>query len=167
MVLSFAAYRQTLDTSLAVGSVVHADLHRYPGSGHRVVVGAVHDVDHLPVDGTDPAADAASTTAGVCDLVGLVLAGEPWLERVPAIVRASIGRGAAGWVLTDNAGSLPIAAESARSDAVATLLAASCGRPVVVAVEWTPRGVVPLTVFLDDRAVDIGPRADPSFVSAA
>ena len=73
----------------------------------------------------------------------------------------------AGWVLTDNAGSLPIAAESARSDAVATLLAASCGRPVVVAVEWTPRGVVPLTVFLDDRAVDIGPRADPSFVSAA
>ena len=167
MVLSFAAYRQTLDTSLTVGSVVHADLHRYPGSGHRVVVGAVHDVDHLPVDGTDPAPDAASTTVGVCDLVGVVLAGEPWLERVPAIVRASIGRGAAGWVLTDNAGSLPIAAESACSDAVATLLAASCGRPVVVAVEWTPRGVVPLTVFLDDRAVDIGPRADPSFVSAA
>jgi hypothetical protein len=60
-----------------------------------------------------------------------------------------------------------IAPESARSDAVATLLAATGGHPATVAVEWTPRGVVPLAVFLADRAIDVGPRADPSFVSAA
>ena len=30
-VLSFAAYRQSLDTSLEVGTAIHADLHRYPG----------------------------------------------------------------------------------------------------------------------------------------
>ena len=47
------------------------------------------------------------------------------------------------------------------------LLAASAGRPVTVTVEWTVDGAVPLTVHLADRALDIGPRADTSFVSAA
>jgi hypothetical protein len=32
LVLSFAAYRQSLDTSLTVGTAMAADLHRYPGS---------------------------------------------------------------------------------------------------------------------------------------
>ena len=41
MVLSFAAYQQTLDTSFAVGTQVHADLFRYPGAvALRVLVGA-------------------------------------------------------------------------------------------------------------------------------
>ena len=39
MVLSFAAYRQALDTSLVVGSIVDADLHRYPGSAQRAFRG--------------------------------------------------------------------------------------------------------------------------------
>ena len=39
--------------------------------------------------------------------------------------------------------------------------------PITSTVEWTPRGLVPLTLHLDDRALDIGPRADPGFVSAA
>ena len=71
-----------------------------------------------------------------------------------------------GWALTDASGSVPIATERT-DDAVAVLLAASGGSPVVVTVEWTPAGVVPLAVFLPDRVLDIGPRADPSFVSAA
>ncbi len=167
MVLSFAAYRQALDTSLAVGSIVHADVHRYPGSGQRIVVGTAHDVDMAASSVAGAAASAATGVVGVCELVGDVLAGEPWLDRVPALVTAAITRRDDGWVLTDHQGSLPIATESMRSDAVATLLAASGGRPVTVALEWTPRGVVPLTVFLDDRSIDIGPRADPSFVSAA
>ena len=49
------------------------------------------------------------------------------------------------------------------------LLAVSAGGPVDLTVEWTPTGLVPLTVFGDGDgvAVDIGPRADPSFVGAA
>jgi hypothetical protein len=124
------------------------------------------------VDGTPSAVhaaarDAATTTAGACDVVGSVLAAEPWLERVPAVVSAALTRSAGAWMLTDAVGSLPLAAESARSDAVATLLAASAGAPVIVSVEWTARGFLPNAVFLDDRTIDIGPRADPSFVSAA
>ena len=43
MVLSFAAYRQSLDDSLVVGDAVTADLHRYPGPSSRALVGTVHD----------------------------------------------------------------------------------------------------------------------------
>jgi hypothetical protein len=68
-----------------------------------------------------------------------------------------------GWVLTDDTGSLPLL--GGRS--MATLLAVSGGEPVEVTVEWTPHGVVPLTIHLADRSIDIGPRADDSFVSAA
>jgi hypothetical protein len=167
MALSFAAYRQSLDDSLVAGTVVHADIHRYPGSSQRALVGLVATVDTAPSAAHAAASVAATTTAGVCDLVGTVLAAEPWLERVPAVVTAAVTSSGGAWLLTDDGGSLPIAAESARSDAVATLLAASAGAPVRVAVEWTARGFLPITVFLDDRTIDIGPRADASFVGAA
>ncbi|MGH9139184.1 MAG: hypothetical protein ACRD0G_19420 [Acidimicrobiales bacterium] len=167
MVLSFAAYRQALDTSYEVGTVVHADVHRYRGSAQRAVVGAIHQADSGPAEALPPATASATSTLGACELVGEVLAAEPWLERVPAIVTARLSRSSGDWVLTDDTGSLVLAPETARSDAVATLLAASGGELVTVTVEWTARGVVPLTVFLADRTIDIGPRADPSFVSAA
>ena len=167
MVLTFAAYRQALDDSLAVGTVIDADLHRYPGSAQRALVGVVTDIEATATTPLTTATSAATTIGGACELVGAVLAREPWLERVPAIVTAAITRVDGNWVLTDDSGSLVIAPESARGDSVATLLAASSGRPITMAIEWTPRGVIPLTVFLDDRAVDVGPRADPSFVSAA
>ncbi len=50
---------------------------------------------------------------------------------------------------------------------VGVVLAASEGEPVTLTVEWTPQGVVPLTLHLADRAIDVGPRADLSFVGAA
>jgi hypothetical protein len=167
MALSFAAYRQALDGSLAVGTVVGGDIHRYPGSAQRALVGVVAFVDADPATSAGAATDAATSTGGVCELVGSVLAVEPWLERVPAIVSAAVTRSGRDWVLTDDAGSLPIATETGRSDAVATLLAASAGQPLTIAVEWTPRGFVPITAFLDDRTIDVGPRADLGFVSAA
>ena len=58
-------------------------------------------------------------------------------------------------------------AAGAPDDGIATLLALSGGHPVDLTLEWTPHGVVPLAVHLDGRSVDIGPRADSSFVGAA
>ena len=97
-----------------------------------------------------------------------MLAAEPWLDRVPALVRAAPATSAGRWVLTDDSGSLPLD-EASRSvmSGLPVLLAVSAGGPVDLAVEWTPTGLVPLTVFGDGTAVDIGPRADPSFVGAA
>jgi hypothetical protein len=158
MVLSFAAYRQSLDASLVVGTAVHADLHRYPGPALRALVGDRFG-DPEPL-----VAPAASTIVEACDEIGTAVAAEPWLERHPATVRAAPTRHDGRWVLTDDSGSLPLLATPR---ALATVLAATGGEPAVLTVEWTPHGVIPLTVHTADRALDVGPVADPSFVGVA
>lgn len=168
MVLSFAAYRQSLDTSLTVGSVIDADVHRYPGSGQRALVGEVHSVISGPAGAAGPARAVAATVEAACAEIGLLFAAEPWLDRVPVTLTATPTVGSEGWVLTDRTGSLVIAPDaSGRGNAVAALLAASAGGPVTLTVEWTALGVVPLAVYLDDRTIDIGPSAETSFVSTA
>jgi hypothetical protein len=158
MLLSFAAYRQSLDDSFTVGTVVHADLHRYPGGSLRALAGRRH-ADPLPF--TTP---TALTVAAACDAIGGVVAREPWLERHPATIRASPTVTDGRWVLTDDDHSLPLLGGT-RS--LATLLAASRGGALDVTVEWTPWGVHPLTIHLVDRTVDVGPRAAPTFVGAS
>lgn len=165
--LSFAAYRQSLDTSLPVGTSVRADLHRYPGPALRSLVGTrfADPVDDRSVSSMF-AASACSIVDG-CTEVGVMIATEPWLDRVPVTVRASLARAGSTWALTDPTGSLPILDLGTRAfDAgVAMLLAVSEGRPLDLTIEWTPHGVIPLSIHLPDRTVDIGPRASTSFVS--
>lgn len=159
MVLSFAAYRQTLDDSFAVGTEVHADLFRYPGAlALRALAGPRHaaPVPALEVE--------ASSLASAAAAIGQAVALEPWVDRIPVCVLAAPARSAGRWVLTDDGGSLPMVVGA---PGIAALLACSEGRPVPVTAEWTPHGLVPLTVHLTDRAVDIGPVADPSFVGAS
>ena len=161
MVLSFAAYRQSLDTSLGVGTELHADLHRYPGRALRALVGIRHEP---PGHNARP---ESSSVAAACEQIGLALVDAPWLDRLPATVRAAPARDRHGWALTDTTGSLPILGSSDADRAVAVLLSASAAGEVDVTIEWTPHGVIPLTIHLPDRSIDVGPRADPSFVSAA
>ncbi|MDW3214289.1 MAG: SWIM zinc finger family protein [Ilumatobacteraceae bacterium] len=158
MLLSFAAYQQRLDDSFSVGTVVHADLHRYPGGSLRALAGHRY-ADPLPFH-----TPAAVGVAAACDAIGTAIALEPWLERYPATIRGTPSVLDGRWVITDQHGSLPLLGDDR---ALATLLAASAGSPVDVTVEWTPRGVQPLTLHLADRTLDVGPRADPTFVSAA
>lgn len=167
LLLSFAAYQQPLDASCTVGGVLDADVHRYPGSAQRALLGTIHDVRPSAAVGSAAALALAVDTAEACSRVGRVLAAEPWLDRVPVVMQAAITRSDGRWVLTDQRGSLVIAAEATAGDAVATVLAATSGGPATMTLEWTPHGFVPLTVFLPDRSIDVGPRADPSFVSAA
>lgn len=157
MLLSFAAYQQSLDDSFTVGTIVHADLHRYPGGSLRALAGE-RFADPLPFPDTQ-----AVTIADACDEIGAVVAAEPWLERFPATVLVAPSVLDGQWVLTDATGSLPLIGPD-RS--LATLLAASTGSPVVVTIEWTPWGVQPLAVHLIDRTIDLGPRVDPSFVGS-
>lgn len=158
MLLSFAAYQQSLDDSFVVGTVVHADLHRYPGGSLRALAGR-RFADPLPFH-----TPTALGVAEACDAIGTAVAQEPWLERYPATVRVMPSVLDGRWVVTDRDGSLPLLGDER---ALATLVAASAGSLVDVTVEWTPRGVQPLTVHLADRTLDIGPRADPTFVGAA
>jgi SWIM zinc finger len=158
MVLSFAAFQQTLDESFTVGTQVHADLFRYPGAvALRVLVGPRHS-EPQPV-----ASIAGSTITQACAQVGRALGSEPWLERYPVCVLGAPTRAGGKWLLTDSTGSMPLV----DGVVVGTLLACSAGRPVVVMAEWTAAGLVPLAVHLADRAVDIGPVAEATFVKAA
>jgi hypothetical protein len=158
MVLSFAAFRQSLDDSLVVGQSFTGDLHRYPGDGLRALVGVPPLPDVVPVrpEGT--------TVAEACELIGAALAREPWIERHAVTVRARPAPVGSTWVLTDATGSLPLLADPGT---LAVLVAATHDgpEPPAVTVEWCADGVGPLTVHLPDRALDLGPRADPSFVA--
>ena len=163
LLLSFAAYQQSLDTSLEVGTVVPADLHRYPGPALRALMGTRHGEVGV-------ARPPTQTIAEACDEIGRMIVAEPWLDRVPTTLTAAPTRSASGWALTDAESSLPVVDVGGRSgstdDGIATLLAVSAGDPVRLTVEWSPHGVTPLTVHLDDRSIDVGPRADASFVGA-
>lgn len=164
LLLSFAAYRQSLDTSWRVGTGVELDLHRYPGPALRSLPGRRHSE---PV----PARPPASDIRGACEEIGRMLVAEPWLDRAPATVRAAITTAEGGWALTDPTGSLPVLAGAGPNgrpaDGATTLLALSAGEPLDITIEWTPQGVVPLAVHLEHTSIDIGPRADASFVQAA
>jgi SWIM zinc finger len=158
MVLSFAAFQQSLDTSFEVGTQVHADLFRYPGAvALRVLVGPRHGE-------AEPAPHIQGSSIGeACTQVGRALAAEPWLERYPLCVAAALTRAGGRWLLSDSTGSLPLVDGAI----VGTLLACSAGRPATVVAEWTPAGLVPLAIHLADRVVDIGPVAESSFVKAS
>ena len=158
LLLSFAAYRQSLETSLEVGTAVAADLHRYPGPALRALMGTRHG------EPTEPARPPAVDIVASCGEIGLLIAAEPWLDRVPFTVTASIAVDGTRFALTDAGGTLPLIAVGRP---LATLLGLAAGGPVDVTCEWTPHGVVPLAAHLDDRTIDIGPRADDNFVSAA
>ena len=160
MVLSFAAYRQSLGASLAVGSTIHADLFRYPGRlGLRAIVGAQHSPTLVAGEGQIPALSVADG----CAEIGTMIAAEPWLEHVPTTVTGTITRRGEQWAISDTTGSIAL---DRRADALA-LLAATSGRPAAITIEWTTTGVIPLAVHLPDRSVDIGPTVDPSFASAS
>jgi hypothetical protein len=183
LVLSFAAYRQSLDDSLEVGTVVHADLHRYPGPALRALVGRRHpDPVATMFPGEQevaPGRPPGQSVSAAADEVGRTLVAEPWLDRVPTSVTASIVRRGDAWSIGDHTGTMPIVTTASGErrpgrgdrrgdvDAITMLLALSGGLPVDLTLEWTPHGVVPLAVHLDDRTVDIGPRADASFVEVA
>ena len=177
LLLSFAAYQQSLDTSLTVGTVVHADLHRYPGPALRALMGRRHASEAERIfPGSGPmdefAAPPSHTIAEACDEVGRMIAAEPWLDRLPTTATAALAQRGERWFLTDHTGSLAILESTAlgpasADDGLAMLLALSGGHAVPLTLEWTPHGVTPLAVHLDGRTVDIGPRADASFVGAA
>jgi hypothetical protein len=103
------------------------------------------------------------TVAQACATIGHGFVAEPWTERIPVCLVAAPAAPGRRWALTDRTGTLPLALDQ-RDDGLGMLLACSAGRAVALTCEWTPNGLVPLTVHLPDRIVDIGPVADRGFV---
>jgi len=145
LLLSFAAFGQSLEGFPAVGTVLSADLHHFPG---RVPIRALLGRQHAPAV-ADADGPAPSSVAATLADHGWAVAHEPWLERWPGVVRGVPARAAgAGWVLADDSGGLPLAPGAY----LPTLLAVSGGHPVVVAGEHRAGGFTPLAVRVEDRA---------------
>ncbi len=153
MLLSFAAFGQSLADRPRVGTWIHGDVHRYPGAVRlRSLLGDVTEAEpEQRVQLVGGSIDDA------CASVGRALATEPWLERYPLAARAAVSRHHDRWVLTDAEGALPLAG-AATSDELAVLIAATAAGPETIVAEWTPQGVVPIAVHAGGRAIDVGPR---------
>ncbi|MFF4621096.1 SWIM zinc finger family protein [Nonomuraea jabiensis] len=153
LVLSFAPQGQPLDASLVTGTTIEADLTYYPGAAPlRALVAARHDRgadDAVRGDAVQDDAGAGRAAGGTppgvspeqaLDEVAGVLGEDPWTESWPLVLAGVVpGR--------DSIGGLPL--HRAARDPW-RLIAVSGGRPVTVAVEWTPRGLRPLTTWDDE-----------------
>lgn len=151
LLLSFAAYGQSLGGEPVPGTSLRASVHPYPGAVRLRALLGERQGDPEP----DPLGPPAASVTGACDEIGAALALEPWLERHPVTVRAAPTLHEGRWVLTDGGGHLPVAPGQ---EGLPVLVACSGGRPVRVTCEWTPAGLVPLTVHAPGGAVDVGPR---------
>jgi hypothetical protein len=152
MLLTFAGNGvwQDPDTArLRPGTLLHADLHFYPGQPPlRALTGARSGA---PERAKPPVPDG-----GIDALLSGYAAGleqDPWLTVWPALLDGtpvSPDGGRTSWHFADQSGAaVPIVEQ----ESLWTLLAVSGGRPVTVAGEWRPDGLLPLTVWLDDQAV--------------
>jgi hypothetical protein len=148
MLLAFGAFGNEVTSELPVGVRVRADVHWYPGG---VVLRAL--LGHVHAGPTPAPAPHGSTVAAAIAAAGSCSAREPWIERVPILVRATpVPLGTGRWSLSDASGSVPIVPGFWRT---AELVAVSGGRSIAIAAEWSVDGVLPLTVWADGLAVQL------------
>jgi hypothetical protein len=161
LVLSFASGGQPLDDSLPVGTEIDADLAFYPGAVElRALVAARHDTvpadtvpadkfpaDTVPAD-TVPASPPPGTSAdGLLAGYAAALAEDPWLDIWPAVLAATPARAPLPCLRDADGGAIPL--HLGAGDCW-PMFAMSGGRPLIVAGEWTPRGLWPLTAWDED-----------------
>jgi hypothetical protein len=154
MLLTFAApngaWQDPGTARLRPGTEVHASLHYYPGQPPlRALIGTRH---------ADPAPGAPPGPADGVDAQltqwSAALEQDPWLTTWPALIAGTPAPPGQGkhWYLVDGAGgALPLADRAS----LWTLLAVSGGRPVTLAGEWHPDGLVALTTWHGDQAVTL------------
>ncbi|WP_030454219.1 SWIM zinc finger family protein [Herbidospora cretacea] len=148
LVLSFAPPGQPLDASLVLGTRVDADVSYYPGAAPLRAL--IADRYGAAVPARAPASGV--TVEGVPRVVADVLTRDPWTESWPLVITgARVGRDGGEWRLVGDSGQAlrlhPSAGDPWK------LVAVSGGRPVTVAVEWTPDGLRPLTTWDDNDEV--------------
>ena len=140
-------FRLYADAALTPGTQVHADLHFYPGQPPLRALVGMRRAAPEPGPAPAPAGDAA----GLLATWAAALAQDPWLTTWPALVSGTVALAADQWHLVDHTGTaLPLLSEDVNRW---PLLAVSAGTPVTAAGEWTPDGLLPLTVWHHNQAV--------------
>jgi len=140
-------FRIYADAALTPGTQVDADLHFYPGQPPLRALVGMRRAGPEPAPAPAPAGDAAALLA----TWAAALSQDPWLTIWPALVSGTVTLTADRWHLVDHTGTaLPLLSEDV---SLWSLLAVSAGTPVTVAGEWTPDGLLPLTVWHHNQAV--------------
>jgi len=151
LLLAFApngSFAGNPDAALTPGTELHADMHFYPGQPPlRSVVGR----RNAPPAAENHPDGAGGVTALLEDWAS-ALEADPWLTEWPALLTGTPVVSAGGWYLSDTSGAgLPLLG----LERLWTLLAVSGGHPVTVAGEWSPAGLIPLTVWHGGLAVPL------------
>ena len=143
LILQFAAAGATFSEGFVSGTVAGAELAFYPGASPvRAVArsreGGVTRVQNL---------QGYETMEAFLDHTSLATAGQPWLERLPAVLRDVVPlledeRDKGRWLVRDrDGGALPLAGGEHW-----TLLSFSGGGPVDLAAEWDGETLLPLGI---------------------
>ncbi len=142
MVLSFTPAGQPPDASLALGTTIDADLAFYPGASPlRALVAERYGLaDAGPPPGT--------TVSLVPALIAEVLTADPWADSWPLVLAGVVP--CLDGLADEEGNALPL---HPSAGVPWRLLAVSGGRPVTVAAEWTPRGLLPLTTWDEEGGV--------------
>ena len=144
LLLQFAVGTQPFEASCVPGTAFEAELAFWPGAGaQRALIKGT--AAPLPSPRAFP---SAQNLGRLLDETASMLAVNPWVERLPAVLAGvvPVGHGD-GWVVADAAGqALPLA-----GSAPWLWLALSGGAPLDVAVEWDGHALVPLGLFLGGR----------------
>jgi hypothetical protein len=149
LLLSFAPagnFGGSIEAALIPGLELQADLHFYPGQpGLRAVIGTRCGG---PATAGRPASPGDVT--GLLTAWSAALEQDPWLTEWPVLLAGVPVPGEPGWQLVDSSGrALPLLGQESRWP----LLAVSGGHPVCLAGEWSPAGLIALTVWHGDQAV--------------
>ncbi|MCW2902761.1 MAG: zinc finger domain protein [Streptosporangiaceae bacterium] len=139
LVLSFAAPGRVLDSSLVVGGTIDADLAFYPGAQPlRALVAVRHG-------SPERVAPQGTTVRGLLREHAEAMGRDPWLDRWPVVleqVRPARADDGTPHVVDRHGDALAL-----RTADPWRLLALSGGRPVTVAGEWSPGGLLPLSAW--------------------
>ena len=142
--LAFAPPGQPLPAASATGTEVDADLYWYPGA---LELRAVLRPGQVAASSFATPAGAVSVESGI-DQVARALGADPWLDQYPLLLRGALvpGRDGSPWCVMSEGEALPLVHAASQAEPW-HLYAATGGQECDVAVEWTPRGVVPLSVW--------------------
>jgi hypothetical protein len=141
MVLSFAAPGQALAVDLVVGTQFDGDLCYFPGAGQlRALVARKH---RDPQQLTEPA--PVTTVDGALAAAAYLLSEDPWATRMLVVTRAALVPGDPWHIVDEQGNALPLAHGSAPWP----MLATTQGGPAIVAAEWSPAGLTPLSLYAE------------------
>lgn len=145
MLMDFGGTFGQVSQALPPGIVVAGSLHGYPGRSSL----RMRSTDYL--DSVPYAAPPATTVGGALERRAVWLADDPWAEEWPVVIRARPAQTAGGTrCLVDDHGD---AVDLVGSDMTWwQLLALTQGQPSTIAGELRRAGLVPLTVWGEDRA---------------